>query len=186
MSKIDKEQIDELVIQAQKGDTDAFAAVYDELVSPIYRYVYFRVNKDDVEDLVELVFLKAWENIHKYKKKKKTSFSSWVFRIAHNLVIDHYRTHKETAELDVNIPSYDREHNPIARAEKALDEENLRKALSFLKDNYKQVLVLKFLEDLSNKEIAKVMKKSEGSLRILQMRALNALKDVLANMGIQY
>lgn len=179
------EKNEQLVLLAKKGDTDAFAALYDVLIGPIYRYVYFKVNKEDVEDLVELVFLRAWENIHQYKKRK-TSFSAWVFKIAHNLVVDHYRLKKEVMELSVNIPTHDRTHSPIARAEDSLTQDNLKKALSYLKENYRQIVVLKFLDELSNEEIAKIMGKSEGSLRVLQMRALRALREILKGMGVKY
>lgn len=185
MDEKKEREIENLVAMAKKGDTDAFASLYDMLIAPVYRYIYFKVDKNDVEDLTELVFLRVWENIHQYKKRK-TSFSSWVFRIAHNLVVDHYRLKRDIMELDTNIQTYERSHNPISKAEDALNHENLKRALSSLKDSYRQVLVLRFLEELSNKEIAEVMKKSEGGLRILQMRALRALRETLKDMGIKY
>jgi DNA-directed RNA polymerase specialized sigma24 family protein len=73
------EKMEELVLMAQAGDQEAFAKVYDALIDPIYRYVYYRANKIDVEDLVENVFLKVWENLKKYRSMKNKSFSSWVF-----------------------------------------------------------------------------------------------------------
>ncbi|MBU1992469.1 MAG: sigma-70 family RNA polymerase sigma factor [Patescibacteria group bacterium] len=178
-------QIDELVARVKKGDREAFSALYDELVDSVYRYIYFKVNQDDVEDLLETVFMKVWENIHQYKKRK-TSFASWVFRIAHNLVVDHYRLKKDVIELSPAIPTYEREHNPIQVTQDSLNKEVLRSGIRKLKPTYQQIVILKFINELSNMEIAKIMNKSEGSLRVLQFRALKELKEVLRDMGIKY
>ncbi len=181
-----KDEIEALVVLVKKGDHDAFSQLYDIFVDPLYRYIYFRVNNQEVEDLMEIVFLKVWENIKKYTPKNKM-FSAWFFRIAHNVVVDHYRSQKnETEDLPINVPAYKREHNPIKNTENRLHNEALRNALKNLKENYREVLVYKFLNDLSNPEIAEIMDKSEGSVRILQFRALKALKAELVNMGIKY
>jgi RNA polymerase sigma-70 factor (ECF subfamily) len=178
--------IESLVLRVQKGDKDAFSDLYDLFVDPIYRYVFFRVNKDDAEDLIEQVFLKVWENIGKYKNTKESRFSSWVFRIAHNLVIDYYRNNKikDVFELDLDIPTFDREHNPLLKTEDKLNVILLRKALNKLKKNYREFLILKFINELSNKEIADLLDKTEGGLRILQLRSLRALKSELLKLGV--
>jgi RNA polymerase sigma-70 factor, ECF subfamily len=180
-----KARIELLVKKAQKGDTDAFSVVYDSFVDQIYRYVYFRVPKGEVEDIVEMVFLKAWEKIRQYQPGRK-SFSAWIYRIAHNLVIDTYRFKKDkgVVELTPNVPEYRREHNPIKMTENALHADKLKDALSKLKKNYKQIIVLKFMNDLPNSEIAQIINKSEGSVRILQFRALKALKKELEDLGV--
>lgn len=181
------EEIEKLVVMVQNGDHLAFSKLYDIFIDPIYRYVYYRVNSADAEDLVETVFLKVWENIRQYRPKKK-SFSAWVFRIAHNLVVDYYRSAKDRnfGELDIHIPDQDRLHNPIKNVQNTLDNQNLKKAISKLKKPYRDLVVYKFINELSNKEIADILGKSEGSLRILQFRALKALKKELADMGINY
>jgi RNA polymerase sigma-70 factor (ECF subfamily) len=182
-----KDEIEALVVRVKEGDEDAFSDLYDIFIDPIYRYVYYRVNSADAEDLVETVFLKVWENIHKYKQKKRL-FSAWMFRIAHNLVVDYYRASKDRNfdELKIDIASRDREHNPIRRAERSLDKEILKKAIKKLKKNYQEIIIYKFINEFSNTEIAEISKKSEGSLRILQHRALKALKKVLEEMGAKY
>ncbi len=177
-------QIEELVKKSQKGDSEAFAELYEHFVTPIYRYIFFKVKKEDVEDLTETLFLKAWENIKKYKKKRNTSFKSWIFRIAHNLVVDHYRLTREHGSLDPRIKETRREANPIDKTDLNLNNENLKFAISKLKKNYQQVLILKFINELSNEETSKILKKSEGSIRILQFRALKALKQTFEDMGI--
>lgn len=181
-----EELIEELVVLVQRGDKDAFSKIYDFFADSIYRYVFFRVNKEDADDLIEQVFLRVWENIGKYKKTKESKFSSWVFRIAHNLVIDYYRNNKikDVSELDLNIPTMDREHNPLAKTEDRLNILILRKALNKLKKHYREFLILKFINELSNKEIADLLDKSEGGVRILQLRALKALKAELVRLGL--
>ncbi len=183
-----KEEIEALVKKAQKGDHDAFAEIYDAFIDPIYRYVFFRVRKEDAEDIVETVFLKVWEYLKKYKKQKNKSFASWVFRIAHNLVVDHYRSDKASmiGELTPNLPDNNRDHNPVKQTQATLDKEKLKVAISKLKKSYQEIIVYKFINELSNKEIASILKKSEGSLRILQFRALKALKRELKELGIDY
>jgi len=182
-----EEMVQLLVARSQKGESIAFGKLYDQYVNQIYRYIYFRVPKDDVEDLTEMVFLKAWEKIHQYKPGKK-SFAAWIFRIAHNLVVDTYRygKDKETVELSPNVPEHRREHNPIRTTEDRLHSGYLKGALGKIKPQYKQVIVLKFINELSNTEISQVMNKTEGSIRILQFRALKALKIELESEGIDF
>jgi len=183
-----KEEINALVELVQKGDHDAFASIYDIFIDHIYRYVYYRVRQEDAEDLVETVFLKVWENIGKYSNQKNKSFSAWIFRITHNLVVDYYRAAKDRDfdELKIDIAASEREHSPIKNAEKALDNEALKSAILKLKKNYQDVIVYKFVNELDNSEIAAILNRSEGSLRILQFRALKALKEILKDMSVNY
>jgi len=182
--KITDKQIEELVKLSQKGDAKAFADIYDIFVKSIYRYVFYKVNQKDVEDIVEVLFLKAWENIRKYKKQKNTTFKSWIFRIAHNLVVDHYRLSREHASLDPWISDTKREANPIDMTQCSLDNTLLKKAIAQLKPNYREVVIFKFINDFSNEEVSKLIGKSEGSVRILQFRALKSLKQILKDMGV--
>ena len=181
-----KEEIEALVELVKKGDHDSFARLYDIFIDQIYRYVYYRVRQEDAEDLVETVFLKVWEKINKYSNQKNKSFSAWIFRITHNLVVDYYRASKdrEFDELKIDIPAYEREHSPIKNTTRALDNEILKKAISKLKKNHQDIIIYKFINELDNSEIATIMKKSEGSLRILQFRALKSLREVMKEMGM--
>ena len=177
------EQIDELVGKAQNGDTDSFAKIYDHFIDPIYRYIYFRVDREEALDLTENVFLKVWENLKSYKTGNKY-FSSWVYRIAHNLVVDHYRMGKETLELDDNVADEKKDTNPMIQAERKLGHETLNKAIGKLKKKYQQVIILKYINELDNREIARIMKRSEGNLRILKFRALKSLRQILEEMNV--
>lgn len=177
--------VEDLVVQAQAGVADAFGLIYDKFVNQIYRYIYYRVPKEEAEDITGMVFLKAWEKIHQYVPGK-SPFSAWLFRIAHNLVVDNYRFKKDVDfdELSMDTPEHRREHNPIKMAELNFSSDKLRIAISKLKKAYKQVVILKFINELSNPEVAQVMSKSEGSVRILQFRALKALKKELEDLGV--
>ena len=164
-----------LVAQAKSGDTEAFAQLYDAYAERVSRYIYFRVSEDhDMEDLVSQVFLKAWENLERYKTGS-TPFVAWLYTIARNLVIDHYRTAKKTLPLEevMALPS-DRDM-PDEEVQARFDLEELRDALQFLTADQQQALVLKYIAGLPNESIAKVMNKQEGTVRGLQMRGLQTL-----------
>lgn len=175
MKKQNIPDLGSLVQQAKKGDTEAFGKIYDELVKPVYRYIYYRVDPQIAEDLTEETFLKAWQNLRKYKQGK-TPFSSWVFKIAHNLLCDHYRKHQTVDEIDENSPAPIENYHPEYEVNLRLNQVKLRKAIKKLPPNYQQIIVLKYINELENDEIAQVTGKSEGAIRILQFRALKQLR----------
>lgn len=174
----EKPDIDKLVVMAQGGETQAFALIYDELVKPVYRYIFYRVKENIAEDLTEETFLKVWQNLKKYKKGKHP-FSSWVFRIAHNLVVDYYRKNKTTEEIDEKFADPKEGNNPASQADIKLTQIRLRKVIRRLPDNYQQVIILKYINELDNKEIADTIGKSEATVRTIQFRALEKLRGML-------
>lgn len=176
-------EIESLVVASQRGNSEAFGKLYDLFVNPIYRYLYYRAGAEEAEDLAELVFLKTWENIRSYRPKNRR-FSAWLFRIAHNVVVDFYRSNHFKDQLSEDIPDLRIEADSIDRAHRRFDQEILGRAMKELKDHYRQILVLKYMNDLSNEEIAQIMDRSQAALRILQFRALKSLRRVLENMGI--
>jgi RNA polymerase sigma-70 factor (ECF subfamily) len=176
------ELLDELVDQVKSGNHEAFGQVYDILAKPLYRYISFRMPEDEREDLLEGVFLKVWENLKKYKKQQN-GFSAWVFRIAHNLIADFYRSRKmDLVELDFEIADEERTHSPVRFTQNSLHAEALGNALKKLTPIYRQIIVLKFINELSNKELTEILGKTEGALRILQFRALKSLRQILEKM----
>ena len=181
----DKSQadIEQLVSAAQKGDSNAFGTLYDLFVNQIYRYVYFRVGAQEAEDLTELVFLKTWENIRQYRSNNR-SFSSWLFRIAHNIVVDYYRSNRVNGELTEEYEDHRAEANTPHRAHMHFDQTLLSQIMHELKDHYRQILVLKYINDLSYEEIGFIMERSPSALRILQFRALKNLRHILKKRGI--
>lgn len=169
-----------LVKKAKKGDKDAFGQLYDKYIDAIFRFVLFKVSrKEDAEDITHQAFLKAWQNVPKYKDKGHP-FSSWLYRIARNLVIDFYRTAKRDLELDEAPDEALSERSDMGAV---LDTTALatltRVSLKDLDDIQESVLVMKFVNEMTNREIAEAIGKSEGAVRVIQHRALKKLKTNL-------
>lgn len=164
------------------GDTEAFSALYDHYVENIYRYIFFKVNSADSEDLTEIVFIKVWENRKKFDPAK-SSFSSWIYTIARNTVIDHYRVVKPVEELHDNLHEDAGTNHPKYIVEENLVSTKIREAINQLAPNYRDLVLLRFIDDLSYSEIAKVLDKKEGAVRIMQFRAMRELKKILQKMG---
>lgn len=179
-----------LIKRIKQGDCEAFSKLYDIYFEPLYRYFYYRANSADVEDLLETVFLKTWTNLAKFRFDKtgeslsKNSFSAWIFRIAHNVLVDFYRAHQQIRQISEDHVDTKKESRSQHIIEEKLRKESLKKALARLKTSYQQIIVLKFINELSNAEIAQILGKTENSLRILQFRALRSLKRELESMGI--
>jgi len=164
-----------LVDQAKSGDPEAFAKLYDAYVERVARYIYFRVSEDcDMEDLVSQVFLKAWENLDRYKIGS-SPFIAWLYTIARNLVIDHYRTKKNNLPLEEAIAVPSDLAMPDEIAQTHFDLEAMRDGLQALSKDQQQALILKYIVGLPNDSIAKIMNKQEGTVRGLQMRGLQTL-----------
>ena len=151
ISRATPEEIEQLAEASIAGNSDAFGNLYDVFVDQIYRYIFFRVGEQDAEDLTEIVFLKVWENIKQYKRNytgsnnSASNFSSWIFRIAHNLVVDHYRLQRAQDELTESMQDFSNESSAVFRAHRRLDREALSGAMKQLKDHYKQFIVLKYI-----------------------------------------
>lgn len=168
-----------LVELAVKRDRNAFAQLYDLHMNSIYKHIYYRVgNQSDAEDLSADVFLKAWQAIDRYRQQG-VPFRAWLLRIANNLVIDRYRTAKERVTLDELMADSSLENDPVAAAEMKLAKDELRSAILRLKREHQQVIILRFVDGLSNAEVAAAMGKSEGSVRVIQHRALRELRGLL-------
>lgn len=181
LTKKELREIESLVRRAQKDDAEAFGEIYDRFVVTIYRYIYYRVPKHEAEDLTETVFLRAWEKRHSYRKQKGNSFNAWIFRIAHNAVVDFYRVNAKTelVELSDDLPEMRRSADPTATLESKFEQKKLILALRELPELQQQVVVLKFVNGFENDEIAEILEKSVGAVRVIQFRALNRLKDLL-------
>lgn len=164
-----------LVDRAKAGDPQAFARLYDAYVERIARYIYFRVmDESDMEDLVSQVFLKAWENLDRYKTGS-SPFIAWLYTIARNLVIDHYRMKRNILPLEEAVAHPSDMEMPDEQAQLRFDLEAMRDGLQSLSADQQQALVLKYIAGLPNESIAKIMNKQEGTVRGLQMRGLQTL-----------
>ncbi len=146
----------------------------------IYQYVFYRLgNEGKAEDLTEQVFLKAWEAIEGYEQGEYP-FSSWLYRIAHNAVIDHYRTQKEEEPLEaISFRLADEAVGPEERLIHEAEVTSLCEALTQLSEEKQQLLVLRFVQGLPHAQVAEILGKSEGACRVMQHRALETLNEMM-------
>lgn len=160
-----------------KGNKRAFSALYERYLSVIYNYIFFQVNGDhqEAEDLTEEVFLRAFTATIE-KPKKQSNFKALLYRIAHNLVIDKYRTNKVELDIEVIQNVSDDFPNPEENLETAQLSEDLSKAIKALKPILQSVIILRYILDMDTEEIAEYMGISKNYVRVLQFRALQALK----------
>ncbi len=182
--KISPEEIENLVKKAQNGDEESFARIFDYFFPKISRHIAFRVDPEDVEDLAGEIFLKVVQNLKKYTPQKNAGFSAWIFKIAHNSIIDFYRKKKELLGLEneegeenffTNIAD-DEEMQPDEIMNRQLEAEKIHEILKELPALHRTILELKFLEGLSNTEIAVITGKTEGNVRVIQLRALREMR----------
>lgn len=169
----------ELAQRASKHDQAAFAELYNAYVEKIYKYIYYKVgDPTDAEDLCEQVFLKAWEAIGRYTWCGYP-FSSWLYRLAHNLVVDFYRTRRESVPLQDVLATGSEPEDPQDALMQTLDAAELKEAICQLTEDQRQVISLKFIEGYENAEIAQMLNKKEGAIRALQYRALRSLQGIM-------
>jgi RNA polymerase sigma-70 factor, ECF subfamily len=174
-----------LVEKAVAGDMDAFGELYQRYLDPIYRYIYFRVGiVEDAEDLTESVFIKVWEALPGYRSIG-LPLSSWLYRIAHNLVVDF---HRKKANNVVSLDERDEWSDPNQSSHGILthivQNENilmLSKAISMLPEEQQEVIVLRFIEGLTHKEIGRIIGKRDGACRMVQLRAIETLTQLLSD-----
>lgn len=166
-----------LVLRAQKHDQEAFAQLYEAYFDKIYRYVTLKLGDEmEAEDMTQQVFLNTLQSISSFKWKGKP-FSAWLFRIAHNQVVDHLRKKKRASvPLDESLPASD---NPQQLVERKLDIERLLSATRRLTEAQREVISLRFTSELPIAEVAQVMGKSEGAVKALQHSAILALRRAL-------
>lgn len=171
---------DELVRRAVRGDAEAFGDLYMLNLDKIYRYVFYKVgNEREAEDLTEQVFLSAWEAIGRYRHKGYP-FSSWLYRIAHNVVIDYYRTGKEEESLEaVSFTLADENPRPEELLTQKAEMSRLSEAIAQLPEKKQELIILRFVEGLSHTQVAQILGKSEGACRVIQHRALITLSEIL-------
>ncbi len=167
-----------LLNRAREYDQAAIAEIYDRYSLRIYNYVYHRLgNAHLAEDLTANVFLRMLEAIRS-SRAWQTSFSGWLYRIAHNLVVDYFRAGQQDEVPLEEWPIPSREH-PADIAERSLTQQRLRSAVGQLTGEQNLVITLKFLEGMSNAEVARVLGKSEGAVKSLQFRALASLRRMI-------
>ena len=168
-----------LIERVRRGDQDAARALYERYFDRIYNYVYARLGRvEDAEDLAIDTMTRSLTRLDLFQDQG-VAFSSWVYRIAHNATIDHYRrTGRATLVSLDNAPLLE-SADPAALALEELSNEELREALRALTDEQQQVLILRFFQDLTAAQVAEVMGKTVGAIQALQHRALGSLERAL-------
>jgi len=169
-----------LVSRAQAGDEQAFARLYEEYFTKIYRYVVVRIgNEMEAEDITQQVFLKALQSIGSFKWKG-TPFSAWLYRIAHNQLVDYLRKTKRRTAVSIDEVTLAGDGDPQGEVEKKLDLKQLSGALQHLTESQRTVISLRFTSELSTAEVARIMGKNQGAIKALQHSAIVSLRKVLA------
>ena len=178
---MDKNLVNELAQAWVEGDMKAFSKLYDHFVDKIYKFVFFKVPSSEAEDLTENIFVKILENANHYAVQKG-SFTTWVYTIARNTVIDFYRTNKSVLTLDEAMLVQDNSQDNHSKAALVLNSVILKKSIAKLSKKYQDLVVLRFVDDMSYSEIADILNKTEGSVRVDMHRALKQLKADLGNL----
>ena len=165
-----------LVLRAIRRDQEAFGELYDRHVVRVYRHIYYMVgNAAEAEDLTAQAFLRAWEAIERYQVRG-APFVSWLLRIAHNLGVSYLRSKRDSSELHDGIVDTKERRDPEWSYQQTAEEELVREAILTLREEQRQVIILRFIEDLDYKEVAEIIGKSVAAIRVIQHRALNSLR----------
>jgi len=169
----------QLVQRASDKDGAAFAELYDRHVVRVYRHIYYLVNdRGETEDLTAQTFLKAWEAVGRYKERG-VPFVAWLLRIAHNLAVSYLRARRDHSELeDVHVENK-LDRNPEQALEQSADEQRLRDAVMKLRDEQRQVIMMRFVEEMDYPQVAAILGKSVPAVRVIQHRALGNLRKIM-------
>ncbi len=170
-----------LVRRAKENDEAALTQLYEENFDKIYRYVVLKIgDRTEAEDMTQQVFLKAFKSISGYRSKG-SPFSSWLFRIAHNQMVDYWRkkSKRTTVPLEESLVGSSNS-NPSSETEQKMDIENLVAATKQLTSLQREVVSLRFAGGLSLAEVAKAMGKNEGAIKALQHSAVVSLRKIMA------
>ena len=177
---------EEILARASQGEREAFGLLYERYVERIFNYVYYRTgNTNDAEDLTARVFQRAMKHIVNYTDRG-VPFSAWLYRIAHNLVANWHRDRSRKQEIPLDdlpilIAKGDHPERNLVRSQ---EQDALLKMIRTLPPERQNLLILKFVEDMSNAEIGAIMGRSEGAVKSLYHRTLLALRDQLEDQNL--
>jgi RNA polymerase sigma-70 factor, ECF subfamily len=176
------DEVRQLVERAQQGDRAALEELYLLHFDRIYSYLHMSVgNRHDAEDLTTQTFMKMLESIKRFRWQS-APFSAWLFRIAHNLAMDHFRASRRwQPEEEVPEPLGETEPSAEAAAFQSIGRQSMLELIENLSQEQKQVLTLKFVLNLPNAEVATILGKTEGAIKSLQHRALVSLQKQINN-----
>jgi len=177
MSAENEENLDKILLfEAGHGDAEAFGEIFDKYNKKVYRFIYFRVSSQELaEDLASQTFLKVWEHLSAGGKIKQ--LTSYLYQTARNLVVDYYRQ-REKEELPL-IYSEEMAAEIKVDPEAEISKETLEKLLNSLSGEQREIIILKYLEGFSIKEIAEIVEKSSGHVRVIIHRAIKELRKFI-------
>ena len=172
---------EKLIRKAIRGGASAFGSLYDHYQPMIYRFVLIKVGRrEEAEDLTHEVFRNAWQNIRGYKHRG-FPFSSWLYKIARNQVADYYRAKKEHTSIESVDPEYFTAPASIQfDLGVKMEIERVRIAITKLKPEHQDIIIMRFIDDISIKEAADALEKSEGAVKLMQYRAMKELKKMIS------
>jgi RNA polymerase sigma-70 factor, ECF subfamily len=174
-----------LIERVRQGDQDAARALYERYFDRIYNYVYARLGRvQDAEDLAIDTMTRSLTRLDLFHDQG-VAFSSWVYRIAHNATIDHYRRQGKATLVSLDYATLPESADPSELALEQLSNEELREALRQLTEEQQQVLILRFFQDLTAVQVAEIIGKSVGAVQALQHRALGSLERALQGKAVQ-
>lgn len=175
-------QDEKIVVQrAQQNDPNAFAELYDEYFDKIYRYIAVKIgDREEAEDMTQQVFLKAHQSISSFKWKG-VPFSAWLYRIAHNLIVDYIRKSKNRPDTlpDETIITDKSSKSPEELVEQRMDIEKVMEVAKNLTEAQREVISLRFAGEMPIAQVAKIMGKSQGAIKALQHSAIASLRKML-------
>jgi len=172
-----------LILKARLGDKNAFGSIYNKYINKIYRFAFYKTSSKEIaEDITSQTFLKLWEIIAHGGQIK--TLQALLYQITRNLIIDHYRS-KHNTEVPLEFELDSQAIHIDEKIHSKIDNELLRPAVMLLKEEYREIIILRYIEDLSITEIAKIIDKTNGNVRTLTHRALNELKLILKDHNIE-
>lgn len=174
------DNLSQLITKAKEGNKDAFGQIYNLFYRRIFHYCQFNLKdgkSQEAQDLCQETFLRAYKSISSFSEIKGGSFQAYLFRIARNLIIDNQRKKKDVPLKD-NL-SIEEESNLDDQIDKKAENQKLKEALDKLPEVERQIIILRYFEELTTAEVARVIGKREGALRVRSHRVLKKLKDLM-------
>jgi RNA polymerase sigma-70 factor (ECF subfamily) len=178
-------QDESLLVEQAKNDSEAFGLLYKKYIQKIYNYVYYRTgNHHDAEDLTAKTFQRAMRHISRYEQRG-VPFSAWLYRIAHNVVANWHRdrSRRKVIALDELVLHHQRQQSPEGLVEDDEERKELLQVIRRLAADRQELLILKFVEGMSNEEIGRIMGRSEGAIKSLYHRTLLTLRKEMATQS---
>ena len=171
----------EKINRAIEGDKEAFSFLYELFMEQILNYFYFRTSDlQTSEDLTETLFINAWNHLPEFGKKDRgINLRAWLFRIAHNLLVDYYRKQREESSLDEINQKPDGSAHILEKLEKIEEQNQLKSAIRSLDERAQQVIISRFVIGMSHRETSKSLGLTENNVRIIQFRALKELREII-------